>query len=59
MFPPEIRQKAIELSKNRSAGQTLKALKLIQEFENEDLPNERTINRWKNKEKGNQAKLQS
>ena len=48
MFPPEIRQKAIELSKTRSAGETVKALKRIPEFKNEELPDTRTINRWKN-----------
>ncbi len=47
-IPYEIRRKAIELSKTRSAGQTLKALRRIPEFENEDMPVERTINRWKN-----------
>ena len=51
MYPLEIRQKAIELSNTRSAGQTLKALKLIPEFEKEELPNERTINRWKKEAK--------
>jgi hypothetical protein len=46
MFPNEIKQKAFELRKTRSAGHTLKALKRIPEFEQEELPNERTINRW-------------
>jgi DNA-binding transcriptional regulator GbsR (MarR family) len=48
MYPYEIRRKAIELSKTRSAGQTLKALKRLPEFENEDMPDTRTISRWKN-----------
>lgn len=51
MFPYEIIQKAIELSKTRSAGQTLKVLKRMPEFEDEDMPCERTIIRWKNKAK--------
>ena len=48
-FPYEIRQKALELRKTRSAGHTLKALKRIPDFEKEDLPTERTINRWHEK----------
>ncbi len=47
MFPDEIKQKAIELSKSRSAGQVLQSLERLKEFRDEDLPTERTINRWK------------
>ena len=54
MFPYEIKQKAIELSKTRSAGQTLKVLQRIPEFK-DDMPTERTINRWKNEAKRQQS----
>ena len=55
MFPYEIKQKAIELSKTRSAGQTLEALRRIPEFKGEDMPDERTINRWRNEAKRQQS----
>ena len=47
MYPEQIIQKAIELGKGRSARETLKALRRQKDLENEDMPNERTINRWK------------
>lgn len=43
-FPEAIKQKAIELSHGRSAGEVLRALK--KEFADAYLPDERTIRRW-------------
>lgn len=47
MLLPEIKQRAIDLLKKRySAGLVLRQLE--QDFPNNKMPTERTINRWKN-----------
>jgi hypothetical protein len=56
MFPEQVKQKAIELSKGRSAGKTLEALRRQVEFKDEPLlPTERTIRRWINEAKRQQS----
>lgn len=44
-YPEYLIQRAIELSPGRSAGEVIRALK--KEFQDDDLPDERTIRRWR------------
>ncbi|MFC1951337.1 hypothetical protein ACFLXN_02900 [Chloroflexota bacterium] len=46
MYPEEIKQRALELNRDRSAGQAYKSL--MREFPDVEVPDERTIRRWAN-----------